>query len=115
MNYYGYANECQTEDIDQQNKWKMQRETQGFDDTELWNLDTTIAKFILPRLIEFKKQMGTPHPISKEDWTIYIDKMIKSFEFLSGEEKYTIYDKEQWEETQEGLGLFAQHFSSLWL
>lgn len=33
--------------------YKEQRKLRGFDDTELWNLDFTIAKFILPRLKRF--------------------------------------------------------------
>jgi len=31
-------------------KWSKQREKRGFDDTELWNLDVTISKFLVPRL-----------------------------------------------------------------
>lgn len=38
-----------------QNKWKLERKLRGFDTTELWNLDATIAEFILPRLIAFKE------------------------------------------------------------
>lgn len=34
-------------------KYKEQRKLRGFDDTELWDLDLTIAKFILPRLKRF--------------------------------------------------------------
>lgn len=38
-------------------KWEKQRYKRGFDDTELWGLDYTIASFILPRLIAFR-EMG---------------------------------------------------------
>lgn len=36
-------------------KFKMQRQTIGYDETELWNLDSTIVKFIYSRLIGFSK------------------------------------------------------------
>lgn len=34
-------------------KYKEQRKLRGFDDSELWDLDITIAKFVLPRLKRF--------------------------------------------------------------
>lgn len=34
-------------------RWFIQRRRRGFDDRELWGLDFTIAKFILPRLKAF--------------------------------------------------------------
>ena len=42
-------------------EWKAQRLTRGFDDTEMWSLDCTIAEFIAPRLkvfLEQAKQIG---------------------------------------------------------
>ena len=37
-------------------RWPLQRLTRGFDDRDLWNLDRTIAKLIVPRLKIFIKQ-----------------------------------------------------------
>ena len=50
--------------------FKRQRIERGFDDTELWNLDTTLLKFLLPRLKEFKKQTNSyPSNVeSFEEW-----------------------------------------------
>ena len=36
-------------------KFTKQRLERGFDDSETWNLDLTIAKFVLPRLESFKE------------------------------------------------------------
>ena len=33
--------------------WREQRDSRGFDDTELWNLDLTIFRFVYPRLKTF--------------------------------------------------------------
>lgn len=74
-------------------KYKKQRIERGFDDTELWNLNTSIAKYVLPRLIEFKK-MNNGYPANFdnfEDWIDVIDKMIYSFDHIVNQEKY---DKE---------------------
>ena len=43
-----------SEDDERKELFKKQRLERGFDETELWNLDTTILKFILPRLKAFK-------------------------------------------------------------
>ena len=43
------------EDDERKEIFKKQRLERGFDETELWNLDTTILKFILPRLKAFKE------------------------------------------------------------
>jgi len=45
----------QLEDSDKIKKFKEQREERGFDDTEVYNLDSTIARFILPRLKRYKE------------------------------------------------------------
>ena len=87
LNSYDCANK---EDIKRLNELKNQRLERGFDDTELWNLDTTIAGFILPRLIEFRKKTdGYPEEFdSFEEWDCVIEKMIQSLDFHLNMEKY---------------------------
>lgn len=81
-------------------KYKRQRIERGFDDTELWSLDRTIAKYVLPRLIEFKKVAnGYPANFDNfEDWIDVIDKMIYSFDHIINQEKYD-------EELEKELGI----------
>ncbi len=43
---------CDKKD-DRQKQWAEQREKYNFDETELWNLDSTIIEFIIPRLKSF--------------------------------------------------------------
>jgi hypothetical protein len=89
--------------------WFWQRRTRGWDDTELWSLDHTIAKFMVPRLKRLKEvKMGYPanelpsyneeydtNPQNYEDevyeeyekqllkeWDEIIDKMINAFELV---------------------------------
>ena len=70
------------EDPERLEKWKSQRDERGFDDTELWNLDLTIANFILPRLKVFREQTnGYPSKFkAMEEWTKILDEIIEGLE-----------------------------------
>lgn len=84
---------------------------------ELWDLDDTLAKYILPRLIKYKTINKNSHPIAFdniEDWHNTIDKMIWSFEKIVKDNwvyKQLEAEKERFEE---GMNLFAKHFMDLW-
>ena len=95
------------EDDERKEIFKKQRLERGFDETELWNLDTTILKFILPRLKAFKENtFGHPGDFKDmDDWLDCIDKMIKSIEDIINDESGADY---------EGLELFKKHFFDLW-
>ena len=71
-----------SEDDERKELFKKQRLERGFDETELWNLDTTILKFILPRLKAFKEtNYGYPGDFNNiEEWTECLEKMIKSID-----------------------------------
>ena len=105
-------------------KYFFQRRTRGWDDSELWNLDHVIAKFIVPRLKEFKKckpyfQESREVPDSK-NWNNILDKIIWSFEFVltnygvdyecSNREIY----KENLKRYEEGMSLFSKYYWALW-
>ena len=51
---------------------------------ECWNLDTTIAEFVFPRLKQFKKDYDVcPGTLeSMEEWDDILDKMILAFEYI---------------------------------
>lgn len=95
-------------------KFKEQRLVRGFDTSECWSLDITIAKFILPRLIEFKeKTIGTPTMIkTAEQWLKILSKMIVAFELISKENH--ISNDEENKKIQKGLDLFRKYYFSLW-
>lgn len=98
-------------------EYKKQRETRGFDETECWNLDTTIAKFILPRLKCLKEiKHGYPYDLSEEQWDEILDKMILAFD-LQLKEGSTMKLEEMEANTKiqdEGLELFAKYYHDLW-
>ena len=110
-NYYGLAKELPKKDK-RQKKWTEQRRKYGFDDTETWALDFTIAKFIVPRLKKFKEiKNGFPLGMSLEAWDKILDKMILAFELKT---KTTVLSTTEWKKINAGLKLFAKYFNCLW-
>lgn len=88
---------------------------------EIWGLDLTLAKYILPRLIKFKDVNDRSFPTdfeNHEEWHKTIDKMIYSFEYVI-KHNYEVYkdleeEKKRHEKYKEGMQLFAEHFMDLW-
>lgn len=105
-------------------KWKFlkqhvryffQRRFRGWDDSETWCLDQSIAKFILPRLKRFKElNNGYPGDLDEEGWNQALDKMIFAFEWAASDAKYEWADDGQYEKVKEGLKLFQEYYFSLW-
>ena len=97
-----------------------QRRVRGWDDSDTWSLDWTMAKFILPRLKLFKKvNNGHPGNLTEESWDEMIDKMIFAMQLLAdGRWDYDSDDIEKsradWDKVQEGLNLFGEYFQHLW-
>jgi hypothetical protein len=100
---------------------KRQKKKHGiqiFKDSEVSDLDITLANYILPRLKRFKvlNDMYPPSIGSFEEWNNTIDKMIWSFEQItyggwSYEYKRDHVLKQRFEL---GMSLFAMHFVDLW-
>jgi hypothetical protein len=58
-------------------KFLKQRIIRGWDDSETWSLDFTVAKFMLPRLIRFKElKCGYPCNLTKEEWDKILDEIL---------------------------------------
>lgn len=93
----------------------LQKCTRGFSDKDTWNIDVTVAKFVLPRLKRFKELTnGHPHEITWEEWIEILDKIIYSFEMASDDDKYYGLNITENEKVQEGFALFGAYYTSLW-
>ena len=114
-------------------------DTIHIDNFDCWSLDYTLARIIHPALIRLKEikhgypelwedGMVTHHNWDRQlhfdfidedietnylidKWNGVLDKMIYSFGKIM-EDAY--FDNEEWETIQEGLDLFAKHYTSLW-
>lgn len=117
---YGIPNVCFSvikDDDDRWQEYESQRLERGFDNSELWNLDGTIAKFIYPRLKAFlewsNKTQAIPGPFKTYDeWKVILEQMVKGFELLSSD-RIKSDDEEQLE--KDTLKLFGEYFFALWL
>ena len=114
---YGIKNVCFSLMEETDTRWDEyaeQRLERGFDDSELWNLDSTITKFILPRLKRFRTtHCGFPAQFKTDDqWCEILDKMIKAFEIANT-------DSIDWKDgdenlLDEGFKLFIEYYLNLW-
>ena len=91
-----------------------QRRTRGWDDSETFSLDHSLAKLILPRLKRFKEvTIGIPGNLKEDEWNLILDKMIAAFEFAASDKRW-VAESEEYQKHNEGIKLFAEHFWSLW-
>ena len=126
-------------DDERWSKWKQQRMERGFDDTELWNLDVTMARFILPRLKVYKESTFTvPGTIiyevggegammnndpelndkAEKKWMEILDDIIWSLENYEKEPEYNddtwLDEYKKWDEkVHKGLELLGKYFSCI--
>jgi len=94
-----------------------QRLEDGFSDDDLWNLDGTIARFVLPRLQRFRDiEAGFPGCFEEaREWHKILDKMIYAMDHLANGKQYEgDYDQQKAQKVQEGCKLFGKWFQSLW-
>jgi hypothetical protein len=92
--------------------YKYQKIFRGFGDNELWNFDTTIAKYIVPRLKRFKElQHGYPADLGEEEWCEILDQIIYSFELKLNDKEF---DEKLRANYELGLIYFAKYFDHLW-
>lgn len=112
-------------------EYKLQRMERGFDDSECWNLDMTIIKFMLPRIKRLKEiSCGFPARLKSEDeWDDILNKIVLALQLVLDTDgecltyfedniKYYNYDaehmlkaKENHERFNEGWKLFYEWFS----
>jgi len=91
-----------------------QRRTKGFDDSETWSLDQTIAEFALPRLKVFKNlNKSHPEQFTHQEWKDIIDEMIYAMEYYSDLDNNMIKNFD-YTRIQKGCKLFGEYFGHLW-
>ena len=116
--------------------YEKERIKNGFDDTEIANLGMCIARYVYPRLVQFRKShIGYPScieyfnsPYSSTDkyaeiymekWNLILDKMIKAFHIYLYEMNDDWNTKEEYENLEEkcneGMHLFAKYIGCLYI
>jgi len=112
LSKYSFAHERSN---DQYEEAKKEVEIYGFDTTEVINMDTTIARFALPRLKRFKEiTRSYPSHLTEEEWDNILDKMIFAMEYFASDMKYDNTDPLVTVKAEEGAELLGKYFGSLW-
>ena len=116
-NTFGHASKLPADD-ERQALWAEQRVARGFDDTELWNLEDTIARYVLPRLRALRaKPLTPPRDLTLAQWHNLLDKMIVAFDLLQpadgGSWSRGRLNNAQRSQLQEGLDHFRTYFFAL--
>ncbi len=95
-----------------------QRLTRGYTDSDIWNLDTTIAKFVLPRLRALRDGggCGNPDGLTMEEWNALMGEMIYAFEYYASSEDRicATSNSNELSRIQGGLAAFAVYYCHLW-
>ena len=88
----------------------------GFCESDLWDLDHTFAKYMLPRLKMFRLDLDHCPIEDFEQWCAMVDKMVYAMEMIVSEVSWCGQgDYEEIEaRVQEGLELFGKYFRGLW-
>ena len=86
-NNFSIAEEVYKDVPERLDHFKKQREENGFDDTETWHLDKTLALFLIPRLERFiQVNNGYPGGETEESFNEKLNFILKSFkEYYNGE------------------------------
>ena len=100
-----------TENKDPREKqYVKQRVERGFDSSELWSLDYTIARFIIPRLEAFKEEASEVVVIDD----IPIDEMLEALRLIVKDGEGEVISVKDEETITEGLIMLAKHLRALW-
>lgn len=97
-------------------EYKAQRLDRGFDDSELWSLDCTFAKFIAPRIRRLKEVSGDfPADLTRAKWEQILDEMAEGFEIYPEHFHWTESEQEaNWKKVHKALSNFHKYFFNLW-
>lgn len=94
--------------------YAKQRKERGFDDTELWCFDVTLARYLIPRLQRLKEiAVGYPAEFdSPEEWDKVLDKIIWACNYESNTGIIEATEEGD-RRAQEGFNLLGKYFQCL--
>jgi hypothetical protein len=93
--------------------FREQRLSRGFDDSETWSLDYTIAKFIVPRLERYQ-EIAKEFLARDEKLVSEIDEFLEAMKLVIREGDGDFLSDEEQTQKERGLENFPRIFNSLW-
>jgi hypothetical protein len=113
---FSVADEVYSKDLATREKYKQQRFEQGFDDTETWHMDRTIALFIIPRLKKFIEiNNGIPVGETVESYNEKLKFIISAFEnYYATNRYYESVDDAERKQLTDDVKQAVEYLSKLW-
>jgi hypothetical protein len=113
---FSIADECYKNGSLESERHNKQRFEYGFDDTETWHLDRTMALFIIPRLKRFMEvNNGIPIGETLESYYEKLNFIIVAFENYYVTDKYfNSVDSEERKKLSDDVRLAVDYLSKLW-
>ena len=113
---FSVADEVYEKDLATREMYKQQRFEQGFDDTETWHMDRTIALFIIPRLKKFiELNNGIPTGETVESYDEKLKFIISAFEnYYATNKYYDSVDDAERKQLTDDVKKAVEYLSKLW-
>ena len=113
---FSVAEECYGKDPTTLEMYKQQRFENGFDDTETWHIDRTMALFIIPRLKRFVEvNNGIPTGETVESYNEKLNFIISAFEnYYTTNKYYESTDIEERKQLTNDVRKAVDYLSKLW-
>ena len=113
---FSVADEVYDKDLATREMYKQQRFEQGFDDTETWHMDRTIALFIIPRLKKFiELNNGIPTGETVESYDEKLKFIISAFEnYYATNKYYESVDDAERKQLTDDVKQAVEYLSKLW-
>lgn len=115
---FSVAEEVYARDPETILKYKKQKEVQGFDDTETWHLDRTLALFLMPRLERFiQVNNGFPTGETEDSYNEKLNFIVHSFKeyYYNEDEDVSLeLEKERLLNAKKAAELLGKLWFDLW-
>jgi hypothetical protein len=113
---FSVADDVYEKDLATREMYKQQRFEQGFDDTETWHMDRTIALFIIPRLKKFiELNNGIPSGETVESYNEKLNFIISAFEnYYATNKYYESVDDVERKQLTDDVKQAVEYLSKLW-
>ena len=117
-NNFSIADEVYKDVPERLDHFKKQREENGFDDTETWHLDKTVALFLMPRLERFiQVNNGFPCGETEESYNEKLNFILNSFKeyyYNENDEVSLELEKERLSNAKKAAALLGEIWFDLW-